>query len=76
MAYGCMTWVKIKRINNYKRLLEFYEMVTETIDRSRAIDIFYFDLEKVFDTVPHKQLVAKLKTTCSDCRIVNWIMII
>ena len=27
-------------------LLEFYEMVTETMDRGCAIDIFYFDLEK------------------------------
>ena len=36
-------------------------MVTETMDRGCAIDIFYFDLEKAFDTVPHEQLVAKLK---------------
>ena len=55
-------------------LLEFYEMVTETMDRGCAIDIFYFDLEKAFDTVPHEQLVAKLKTACSDCRIINWII--
>ena len=43
-------------------LLEFYEMVTETMDRGCAIDIFYFDLEKAFNAVPHEQLVAKLKT--------------
>ena len=49
-------------------------MVTETMDRGCAIDIFYFDLEKAFDTVPHEQLVAKLKTACSDCRIINWII--
>ena len=36
-------------------------MVTETMDRGCAIDIFYFDLEKAFNTVPHEQLVAKLK---------------
>ena len=41
-------------------LLEFYEMVTETMERGCAIDIFYFDLEKR-STVPHEQLVAKLK---------------
>ena len=39
-----------------------------------AIDIFYFDLEKAFDTLPHEQLVAKLKPACSDCRIINWII--
>ena len=49
-------------------------MVTETMDRSCAIDIFYFDLEKAFDTVPREQLVAKLKTACSDCRIINCII--
>ena len=41
-------------------------MITETMD--------YFDLEKAFDTVPHEQLVAKPKTACSDCRIINWII--
>ena len=49
-------------------------MVTETMDRGCAIDIFYFDLEKAFDTVPHEQLVAKLKAACSDCRIIKWII--
>ena len=33
-------------------------MVTETMDRGCAIDIFHFDLEKAFDTAPR----AKLKT--------------
>ena len=55
-------------------LLEFYEMVTETMDGGCAIDIFYFDLEKACNTVPHKQLVVKLITACSDCRIINWII--
>ena len=55
-----------KKLENVKRstttsLLEFYKMVTETMDRGCAIDIFYLDLEKSFDTIPHKQLVAKLK---------------
>ena len=55
-------------------LLEFYEVVTESMDRDCAIDIFYFDVEKAFDTVPHEQLVAKPKTACSDCSIINWII--
>ena len=39
-------------------LLEFYEMVTENMDRGCAIFIFYFDLVKAFDTVPHEQVAA------------------
>ena len=46
-------------------------MVTETMDSGCAIDIFYFDLEKAFDTVPREQFVAKLKAACSDCKIIN-----
>ena len=49
-------------------------MVTEAMDRGCAIDIFYFDLEKAFDTVPHEQLVSKLKTAYIDCRIINWMI--
>ena len=49
-------------------------MVTETMDRGCAIDIFHFHPEKVFDTTPHEEIVAKLKTACSDCRIINWII--
>ena len=44
------------------------------MDRDIAIDIFYSGLEKQFAIVPHEQLVAKLKTACSDCRIINWII--
>ena len=44
------------------------------MDKGRAIDIFYFDLEKVFDIIAHEQLVAKLKTAYSDCNIINWII--
>ena len=49
-------------------------MVIETMDRGCAIDIFYFDIEKAFDTIPHEQFVAKLKTACNDCGIINWII--
>ena len=60
--------------HGFTSLLQFYEMVTETMDRGSATGIFYFDLEKAFDTVPQEQLVNKLKTACSDCRITKWII--
>ena len=50
-------------------------MVTETMDKCCAIEIFYFDGEKSVRHCPHEQLAAKLKTTCSDCKIINWIII-
>ena len=49
-------------------------MVTETMNRGCAIGIFYFDPEQAFDTIPHEQLVAKLKAARSDGRIINWII--
>ena len=49
-------------------------MVPETMDIGCAIDIFYFDQAKAFETVPYKQLVAKLTTACSYCRLINWII--
>jgi len=51
-------------------------MVIEIMDTGCAIDIFYFDLEKAFDTIPHEQLVAKLKTACSDFKkeMNNWLI--
>ena len=42
--------------------------------RMDGFDIFHFDLEKAFAIVPHEQPVAKLKTACSDCKIINWII--
>jgi hypothetical protein len=43
-------------------------MGIKTMNRGYAIDIFYFDLEKAFDIVLYKQLVAKLKAACNGCR--------
>ena len=40
-------------------------MVTENMDRGCAIDIFYFDIKKGFNTLPHEQLVATPKTAYS-----------
>ena len=31
-------------------------------DKSRAVDILYLDFRKAFDKVPHKRLMAKVKS--------------
>ena len=47
-------------------------MVIENMDKGCATDI-YFYVEQAFNTIPHKNLVATLKTACSGCRMINWI---
>ncbi len=42
-------------------LLDFYNEVFNTYDETRVVDIIYLDFQKVFDKVPHKRLLTKLK---------------
>ena len=43
-------------------LLSFYTWVIEGIeDRDGWVDVVFLDIIKVFDTVPHKRLLWKLK---------------
>eukprot|EP00061_Rhincodon_typus_P012114 g37632.t1 len=40
-------------------LIEFFIEVTERIDEGSMADVFYMELSKVFDKVPHGRLVDK-----------------
>ena len=40
-------------------LVEFFEVVTKTIDEGRAVDVVYMDFSKAFDKVPHGRLVSE-----------------
>ena len=43
------------------QLLNVLDDWTEELDNGHIIDIIYTDFQKVFDSVPHKRLLSKLK---------------
>ena len=54
--------------------LEFYDGITEELDKGYSVDILYFDLEKAFDKVSHSCLIEKLKGTVVNRKTTNWII--
>ena len=62
---------KIK--STVSNLIDFYDAVSEEMDRGNPVDIFYFDFAKALDTVPHSKLMIKLKNLNLDEKIVKWI---
>jgi hypothetical protein len=54
-------------------LLTFLEKVTEEVDQGGAVDAIFLDFAKAFDKVPHRRLMAKLRSHGIDGKVVNWI---
>ena len=54
-------------------LLEFFHDAYYDIDKFNAVDIIYLDFQKPFDTVPNKNLLAKVKALGITGKVAAWI---
>ena len=55
------------------QLLHVLEKWTDTLDQGGVLDVIYLDFMKAFDKVPHKRLIAKLKSYGIGNKVTNWI---
>lgn len=54
-------------------LLEYMEDLLAALDEGESTDVLYLDFRKAFDSVPHKHLIAKLKSYGLEEPLINWI---
>ena len=55
------------------QLLTSMEYWTDEIRKGNPVDVLYVDFKKVFDKVPHKRLLTKLKAYEITGKLLNWI---
>ncbi|CAM5118465.1 unnamed protein product [Natator depressus] len=71
-------WDKIqhsftKGISCQTNLISFFEKVTDFFDKGNTVDLIYLNFSKAFDTVPHRELLAKLEKMGINMKIERWI---
>ncbi len=49
------------------------DFVTEAVNKGKSVDIFYLDISKAFDKVPHQRLLKKMEAKGVESGAVKWI---
>ena len=55
------------------QLINLMDKWSEALDNGNTIEVMYLDIQKAFDTVPHKRLLLKLNALGIKGNIWNWI---
>ena len=55
------------------KLVDFFHDMFSIYDKSRAVDILYLYFRKAFDKVPHKRLMAKVRSLGIIDKVGDWI---
>ena len=55
------------------QLLKLIDEWTEALDNGNTIEAIYMDIQKAFDTVPHKRLIHKLEMYGLTGNLLNWL---
>lgn len=62
----------LERQSTVAQLLTILDRWTECLEFGGQIDVIHTNLEKAFDTVPHKRLISKLKSYGVNKGIISW----
>jgi hypothetical protein len=62
-----------KNRSTVSQLLECFNAWTSSLDAREAIDVFYLDISKAFDTVSHPKLLRKLELYGIKGKTLKWI---
>ncbi|KAK4815154.1 hypothetical protein QYF61_017595 [Mycteria americana] len=54
-------------------LISFYDKMTHLVDEGKAVDVFYLDFSKAFDTVSHSIVLEKLAAHSLDGHTLRWV---
>lgn len=51
---------------------EYFKELEDALNNKESVDTIYLDCKKSFDTVPHRWLLAKLKSVGIQGAILSW----